>query len=168
MTRLEIIFAVHQVCQAMHSATDSDFAAVKRILKYPKGTITYGLHFSPGPLTHPARTKSDWAADTKDHRSISGSCVFLGNNPIIWLAKKQAIVAKSTMEAEYKVMAFAAVDLMWLKMLLQDFQIQLLPPSVISCDNLSVLALTLNPVFHARTKHAAVEFHFIHEKVQDR
>ena len=91
----------------------------------------------------------------------------LGSAAITWSSKKQPTVALSSTEAEYRGAAVAACEVAWLMMLLGDLGIQLQVPVVIYCDNLSSIQLARNPVFHARTKHIEVHYHFIRERVLD-
>jgi len=62
-------------------------------------------------------------------------------------------------------MAFATAELYWLRMLLQELQLPLKFPPVLWCDNIGALSLASNPIFHARTKHVEVNYHFIREKI---
>uniref|UniRef100_A0A2N9HT16 Reverse transcriptase Ty1/copia-type domain-containing protein n=1 Tax=Fagus sylvatica TaxID=28930 RepID=A0A2N9HT16_FAGSY len=100
-------------------------------------------------------------------RYIRGSLdhVFLGPNPITWSAKKQLTVSCSSTEAKYRALASASAELCWLCTLVKDLGIFLFDPPILWCDNVSALAIALNPVFHARTKHIEVDFHFIRERV---
>lgn len=123
ITRPEITFAVNSTCQAMHRPSNADYSSVKRIIRYLKSTIYSGLHYRKSPLVLQAFSDSDWATNPLDRRSITGSCIFLGQNPISWTTQKQRSVAKSSTEAEYKAMAFTAQDLAWLTMLLRDLHI---------------------------------------------
>jgi hypothetical protein len=79
--------------------------------------------------------------------------------------KKQPIVSKSSTEAEYRSLALATVELFWLRMLFQELHLYLPHPPTLWCDNLGALSLTYNPMYHARTKHIEVDYHFIREKV---
>jgi hypothetical protein len=167
-TRPDLSYAVNHICQFMHQPTDHHLVAAKRILRYVQGTLHHGLTFRPGPLSLTAFTDSDWAGDPMDRRSTTGLIVFLGHNPITWQSKKQPTVARSSTEAEYRALANCAADLAWVRMVLKDLGIFLHAPPTIWCDNLSALALATNPVFHARTKHVEVDYHFIREKVTNR
>jgi hypothetical protein len=100
-----------------------------------------------------------------DRRSTTGLIFFLGHNPITWQSKKQAIVSRSSIEAKYCALANCTANLAWVRMVLKDLGIFLAAPSIIWCDNLNALAIASNPVFHARTKHVEVDYHFIREKV---
>uniref|UniRef100_A0A2N9E1A3 Reverse transcriptase Ty1/copia-type domain-containing protein n=1 Tax=Fagus sylvatica TaxID=28930 RepID=A0A2N9E1A3_FAGSY len=164
-TRPDITFAVNRVCQFMHKPTSTHFVAAKRILRFLKGTLDKGILFQPGPLTLTAFTDADWAGDPSDRRSTSGITVFLGHNPITWVSKKQHTVSRSSTEAEYRSLAAGAAELAWLRQVLCDLGLYLASAPVIWCDNTSALALASNPVFHGRTKHIEVDYHFVREKV---
>ncbi|MCO5593637.1 hypothetical protein L7F22_047652 [Adiantum nelumboides] len=86
---------------------------------------------------------------------------------ITWSSKKQPTVALSSTEAEYRGATMAACEVAWLELPLGDLGIQVQRPVVIHCDNLSSIQLTQNPVFHAKTKHIEVHYHFIRERVFD-
>jgi hypothetical protein len=164
-TRPDISFAVHQVCQFMNAPTDIHLTAAKRILRYLRGTLDHGLHYTSGPISLSAFSDADWAGDPNDRRSTSGMLVFLGSNPITWSTKKQLTVSRSSTEAEYRALASASAELCWLHTLIKDLGIFLSDPPILWCDNVSALAIASNPVFHARTKHIEVDFHFIRERV---
>jgi hypothetical protein len=167
-TRPDLAYAVNHICQFMHQPTDQHLVAAKRILRYVQGSLHHGLTFRPGPLTLTAYTDSDWAGDPMDRRSTTGLIIFLGHNPITWQSKKQPTVSRSSTEAEYRALANCTADLSWVRMVLQDLGVFLCHPPTIWCDNLSALALATNPVFHARTKHVEVDYHFIREKVTNK
>jgi hypothetical protein len=164
-TRPDITFAVNRVCQFMHNPSSAHFVAAKRILRYLKGSLDKGVLFQPGPLTLTAFTDADWAGDPVDRRSTSGITVFLGNNPITWLSKKQHTVSRSSTEAEYRSLATGAAELAWLRQVICDLGLYLASAPIMWCDNTSALALASNPVFHGRTKHIEVDYHFVRERV---
>lgn len=164
LTRPDIAFAVNQVCQFMHRPTTVHWIAVKRILRYLNGTISYGLFYRPSSLHLIAYSDADYAGDPDDRRSTGGYCIFLGNNLISWSSKKQRGVSRSSTEAEYRQLAYTAATISWLRSLFQDLQLPLSLPRI-WCDNISAISLAANPVFHARTRHVSVDYHFIREKV---
>jgi hypothetical protein len=165
LTRSDIAFSVNQLCQFMHNPTTSHWTAAKRVLRYLKGSAHHGLFFGKGSLLLNAYSDSDWAGNPEDRRSTTGYAIFLGPCLISWSAKKQPVVSKSSTEAEYRSMAFATAELYWLRMLLQELQLPLKFPPVLWCDNIGALSLASNPIFHARTKHVEVNYHFIREKI---
>jgi hypothetical protein len=164
-TRPDITFAVNRVCQFMHRPSPAHFVAAKRILRYLKGTLDKGLLFQSGLIALTAFTDADWAGDPCDRRSTSGIIVFLSNNTITWLAKKQHTVSRSSTEAEYRSLASGAAELAWIRQVLCDLSLFLPSAPLIWCDNTSALTLASNLVFHGRTKNIKVDYHFIREKV---
>ena len=139
--------------------------AVRHTLHYVSATLDYALFYEAGmELQLYGYTNADWAADSMTDRRFMFS---LGSAAITWSSKKQPTVALSSTEAEYRGAAVAACEVAWLEMLLADLGIHVQVPVVIYCDNLSSIQLARNPVFHARTKHIEVHYHFIRERVLD-
>ncbi|KAJ4774690.1 Gag/pol [Rhynchospora pubera] len=166
ITRPDITFPVNKCSQFMHSPTSVHWSAVKRILRYLKGSADHGLLLKPSgsPLLH-AYTDSDWAGCPDDRRSTSAFCIYLGPNLISWSSKKQPTVSKSSTEAEYRSLALAGAELAWVQYILKELHITLSQPPVLWCNNIGATYLASNPMFHARTKHVEIDFHFIRERV---
>ncbi|MCH82167.1 retrovirus-related Pol polyprotein from transposon TNT 1-94, partial [Trifolium medium] len=168
LTRPDIAYSVNKVCQFMAHPLESHWKAVKRILRYLKGTIHYGLLLQPSSSSPPfslrAYSDADWATDQDDRRSTSGSCIFFGSNLISWGSKKQQLVARSSTEAEYRSMANTTAELLWIQSLLQELQVPFHTPTLL-CDNISAVSLAHNPILHSRTKHIELDIHFVREKV---
>ncbi|WVZ48888.1 hypothetical protein U9M48_000283 [Paspalum notatum var. saurae] len=166
LTRPDLSFAVNRVCQYIQSPTDAHWTAVKRILRFVKGTADHGLKIQKsGSMMLSGFSDADWAGCLDDRRSTSGFAVFLGPNLISWSSKKQNIVSRSSTEAEYKAIANLTAELIWIQSLLKELGVFLSKAPRLWCDNLGATYLTTNPVFHARTKHIEVDFHFVREQV---
>ncbi|KAJ0483795.1 putative RNA-directed DNA polymerase [Helianthus annuus] len=178
LSRPDITYAVNKVCQYMHAPTENHWSAVKRILRYLKGTSHFGLfirHDSASTLhaftdSHwqaglKAYSDADWAGCPDDRRSTGGFAVYFGSNLISWNARKQRTVSRSSTESEYKALADTVAELTWLEALLTELGITPKSSPTLWCDNLGATYLSANPVFHARTKHVEVDFHFVREKV---
>ena len=82
-----------------------------------------------------------------------------------WKSGKQRTVARSSTEAEYKALADGTVEVLWLRYLLSDLCISPSSATTIWCDNLGATYLSANPIFHARTKHVEVDYHFVRDRV---
>ncbi|XP_019158230.1 PREDICTED: uncharacterized protein LOC109154957 [Ipomoea nil] len=166
VTRPDLSYAVNRLCQRMQSPTTADWAVMKRVLRYVKGTLGMGLCIRKSEsLALHAFSDSDWAGNPDDRKSTSGFVVFLGSNLIAWSCRKQRTVARSSTEAEYKALADVAAEVTWLVSLLREIGF---PPDSapgLWCDNLGATYLCANPVFHARTKHVEIDYHFVRDKV---
>jgi len=112
-----------------------------------------------------AFSDADWAGCVDDRRSTGGFAVFLGSNLVSWTARKQPTVSQSSTEAEYKALANATAELLWIQKLLTEIGIHHPPRARLWCDNLGATYLSANTVFHARTKHIEIDFHFVRERV---
>jgi histone deacetylase 1/2 len=166
LTRPDISFAVNKVCQFLHAPTTSHWAAVKRILRYLKQSTKFGLKIGKSPsLLVSAFSDADWAGCLDDRRSTGGFVVFFGSNLVSWSARKQATVSRSSTEAEYKAVANATAEIMWIQTLLMELGIHAPRAAKLWCDNIGAKYLSANPVFHARTKHIEVDYHFVRERV---
>ncbi|KAE8692320.1 hypothetical protein F3Y22_tig00110840pilonHSYRG00040 [Hibiscus syriacus] len=162
-----IAFSVNRVAQFMQAPCEEHMVAVKRILRYLAGAADYGLLFSADDtrLCVKAFSDADWAGDAGDRRSMTGYGVFLGNNLVTWVSKKQKTVSRSTMEAEYRSITEAAAEVTWVTTLLSDLGVKSPDDPVVWCDNTSAVALSANPVYHAKSKHVDLDIHFVREKV---
>lgn len=148
LIRPDLPFAVNQLSQHLHSPTNANFQILKRFLRYVQGSSDLGLHITDGPSTLTTYSDSDWASDIHDHKSTSDYCSFLGPNLISWSSKKQIMIARSSPEVEYRAMALATAEIVWLHRILQDFNIPVLTSTSLFFNNLSALALTNNPKFY--------------------
>jgi histone deacetylase 1/2 len=166
ITRPDLSFAVNKVCQFLHAPTDIHYRAVKRILRYLKGTLYHGLVFHSSPnLDLVVYTDADWASCPDDRKSTGGYCAFLGSNLVSWSSSKQGVVSRSSAESEYRALADGAAEVKWLETLLGELKHPLKSPPLLLSDNISATYLAANPVFHARTKHVEIDHHFVRDRV---
>lgn len=127
-------------------------------------SIGLKLHKTSSTLVS-AFSDADWAGSGDDRRSTGGFAVFLGTNLVSWSARKQGTVSRSSTESEYKAVADATAEIMWIQTLLRELNINSPKAVKLWCDNIGAKYLLVNPVFHARTKHIEVDYHFVRERV---
>jgi histone deacetylase 1/2 len=166
LTRPDIGFPVNKVCRFLHAPTTVHWAAVKRILRYLKLDTRIGLKISKSrSMLISVFSDSDWAGSFDDRRSTGGFAVYLGSNLISWSARKQVTVSRSSIEAEYKAVANATAEVMWIQTLMKEIGLKFPSTTQLWRDNIGAKYLSANPVFHARTKHIEVDYHFVRERV---
>ncbi|CAN1323102.1 Retrovirus-related Pol polyprotein from transposon RE2 [Linum perenne] len=169
MTRPDIAYTTNKLSQTMHSPSTTDWVNLKRVLRYLKGTTTHGITLTRhNSHILSVYTDADWAGDTTDRRSTSAYVTYLGPNIISWSSKKQRTVSRSSTEAEYRALATASSELLWLTSLLTEIGAPLPAAPTVWCDNIGATYLSRNPVFHARSKHLEIDFHFVREKVANK
>uniref|UniRef100_A0ACD5XIQ9 Uncharacterized protein n=1 Tax=Avena sativa TaxID=4498 RepID=A0ACD5XIQ9_AVESA len=166
LTRPEISYAVQQACLFMHAPRTSHLHLVKRIIRYIKGTLDLGTSITPSSTSSlVAYSDADWAGCPDTRRSTSGFCVFLGDNLVSWSSKRQHTVSRSSAEAEYRAVAHVVAESCWIRHLLQELHRPIDRSTVVYCDNVSAVYLSVNPVQHRRTKHIEIDIHFVRDKV---
>ncbi|KAK6153180.1 hypothetical protein DH2020_012819 [Rehmannia glutinosa] len=124
-SRPDILHAVCLCARFQSNPKESHLSAVKRIFRYLKGTIQYGLFYPKNEIfSLKGYSDSDYAGNIDDRKSTSGSCQFLGDCLVSWFSKKQNCVSLSTAEAEYIFAAFCCTQLLWMKQTLADYKSQ--------------------------------------------
>ncbi|GKA70398.1 ribonuclease H-like domain-containing protein [Tanacetum coccineum] len=166
-TRPDLSYAVQQVCLYMHDPREPHFAALKRIMRYVQGTLELGLQLYASATTSlVGYTDADWAGCPSTRRSTSGYCVFLGDNLLSWSAKRQHTISRSSAEAEYRGVANVVAETAWIRNLLRELHSPLSTATLVYCDNVSAVYMSVNPVQHQRTKHIEIDIHFVRDMVK--
>ncbi|XP_019155017.1 PREDICTED: uncharacterized protein LOC109151872 [Ipomoea nil] len=166
ITRPDLSFVVNQLCQHMHVPTIAHWEQLKRVLRYVKGTVNFGLRFkqSSSREIH-VFSDSDWADCPEDRKSTSGFAVFLGSNLISWVCKKQRTVARFSTESEYKALVDVCGEVIWIMSLLHEIHVPGISVQKLWCNNLGATYICVNPIFHACTKHVEINYHFVRDRV---
>ena len=148
-TRPDLSFSVQTLSQFLQAPRASHLQALLHTLAYISGTISKGILLQGADkLILQAFSDSDWAACSFSRRSVTGYILMLGSSPISWKSKKQGTVSRSSSEAEYRAVAQAASEVVWLVRLLEDLGTTNLTPVKLTCDNQSALHIARNPAFH--------------------
>jgi transposase InsO family protein len=165
-TRPDLATSVGILSQHMANPGKDHWLGVKRILRYLKGTLDFGLRF--GGLhcdaTLVGYSDANWAGDLDDRISTSGYVFLVGDGCISWRSKKQRCVAKSSTEAEYVALSTATSECIWLRRLLGDLGFVQSSATTMYEDNQGAIALSRNPKDHERTKHIDIAYHFARER----
>ena len=111
-------------------------------------------------------SNADWTGSKEDMRSTSGYCVFVEGNLVSWKSKKQSVVSRFSAKSEYRAMTQSVCEIIWLHQRLMEVGIEIQIPTKLWCDNQVALHIAYNPVFHERTKHIEIDFHFVRKKIQ--
>lgn len=164
-TRPDIAFVTSYLSQFNLNHDAQHWKAAKRILRYLKGTIDYSLTYQKtNSLNVVGFCDADWANDLNDRKSYTGFVFILGNGAISWEAQKQCLVALSSTEAEYIALSESAKEAIHLKGLLNEL-ISYDEKIILCNDNQSAQKLACNPVFHNKTKHIEIKYHFVRQTV---
>jgi hypothetical protein len=161
ITRLDSSYALGVVSQFMQTPRKPHLDAVRHILRYIKHILQCGIFYEAKSQLQVHRyTDADWANNVSDRRSTSGFMFSFGSGVVSWNSKKQPTVALSSTKAKYKGATIATCEIVWLQKLLLDLGQSMDAPFVIYCDNINNILLANNLVYHARTKHIDVHYHF--------
>jgi len=162
----DICFVVNTLSQFMVQPHHICWITAKNLLRYLYGTINYGLRYSVGNLRLHEYSDVDWVGSVVDRKSMSRWCFSLGSASISWMSKRQKSVALSTTKAEYIAASMACCEVVWLRKLFSELFEHVLDTTVIYCDNQSGIHLSENLVFHNRSKHIDIKYHFIRDMVE--
>ncbi|CAI0389528.1 unnamed protein product [Linum tenue] len=165
------MYAICMLSRFMEAPTRQHMFAAKRVLRYLKGTSTYGIWYKRKDKNSKllGYTDSDYAGDLDDRKSTSGYVFFIAGGAISWASKKQPVVTLSTTEAEFVAGSYCAAQCVWLRKILEQmgWEDSVSAATKVLCDSSSAIKLSKNPVFHGRSKHIDVRFHFLRDLAKE-
>ena len=171
-TRPDLSFAVGMLSRHLKTPTRRDWERAKRVLRYLKGTIGYGIRYSSDEYAKNDKlviySDADYAGDKETRCSTTGYVALFAGGLISWKSQLQKTVALSTMEAEYMALSAAVQEAIWLRRLQEELGISKGgEPTTLFCDNQSTIFFTKDPVQHQRSKHIDVRCHFARQAQQE-
>lgn len=158
VSRPDIAYAISVLSQVLDKPLKLHWCLVKKVLKYLKGTSSWGIMYKSSP-----NSKLECFSDSD---STSGMLFKYSGGAITWASKRQTCIALSTTEAEFVAASQASKEAVWLHRILLDLCFSIDRP-VLQIDNQSAIRLIKNPEFHSRTKHIDIRFKFVREKFQN-
>lgn len=169
LTRLDICFAVQTLSQFLQALKRFPMEVALRVVRYIKRQPAMGILMSSRKQNRPtAYCDADWAVCPNTRRSVTGFLVKHGDSLISWKSKKQTTISRSSAESEYRSMASAVSEIVWITGLYKELGKDLELLVELYCDSKAALQIAANPVYHERTKHIEIDCHFIREKIQMR
>uniref|UniRef100_A0A2N9H4X0 Integrase catalytic domain-containing protein n=1 Tax=Fagus sylvatica TaxID=28930 RepID=A0A2N9H4X0_FAGSY len=169
-TRPDICFAVSMVSRYQSNPGPAHWRAVKRILRYLRGTSDHALCYHGRDLRLTGYSDADWASDKDERKSTSGYAFILGGGAVSWCSKKQSCIALSTMESEYVACSAAVQEAVWLRRFLQRLGVTAHAEDAVLLysDSTSALAYAKGPKYHGKAKHIELRYHYIRDMVSQR
>jgi len=171
-TRPDLTFSIGQLSRLVYCYGKENWAAIKRILRYVKGSMDKGLVFDKNSsCILQGFSDSDWAGDRETRRSTMGFTFIFVGAAVSWGSKLQKTVALSIMEAEYVALCEARKEALWLNKRVQGLASHGLRMAIsvgpinIKVDNSGCIDFSKNPVEHKRTKHINIRYNFVREAI---
>ena len=180
-SRPDIAYAVGKLARFCDSPKTKHWVAVKRVLRYIRGTSKIGLCYD-GLLDGTVDCQdsvmktdlfgycdSDWAGDVSDRKSTSAYVFMRSGSAISWCSRKQTVVATSSCEAEYIAMSEACKEGIWMKRLFSDIpaDTDLSQGIKILNDSQSAQKLSANESINRRNKHIDIKYHFVRHVIEE-
>ena len=169
-TRADIAFAVNKAAQAVVKPTVGNWQAVKRILRYLKGTENWGIFFRGGESSFMSFSDADYAGCLETRRSTSGVVCKIGTGAVNWMSRKQQSVSTSTTEAELMAASDGAKEVIWISRVWNELhstnEAKLKIP-ILFVDNMGTIKLIRNNEFHRRTKHIEIRHFWVRERCEE-
>ncbi len=170
-TRPDLAYSVFWLAEFSSNLTDEHWKALKRVIRYLQGTKNLAFCYTRtyGLLSFSAWTDASLGENPDKSRSTSGFVILLAGSPVAYKSQKQQSVMSSSTEAEYMGQILAATNIMWIRGLLKELEIEGTVSKgamVIYADNQVAITLAENPIFQKQNKHIAIWYHYIRDLIK--
>ncbi|XP_074352333.1 secreted RxLR effector protein 161-like [Apium graveolens] len=168
-TRPDLAYPVSLVSRYQSNPSQAHWEAVKRIMKYLKGTLHHKLVYREDALDIIGYYDVDLGGDKDDGKSTSGHLFILTGAAVCWGSKKQGCVVRYTQEAEYVACSMSAIHAVWIRRFLLELNLNLVNrPIEIYCDNTSTINLIYSGANSSNGQHIELQYHYIHDIVVEK
>lgn len=164
-TRVDIAHTVARLAQFTNAPEKQHWIAAKRLLRYLQATSNLGLVFRKNGKSVIGYSDADWGNCPIDRKSYSGYVFLMGGSAVSWKSQKQRTTALSSTEAEYISLSEATKEAIYLRRLLLELGFENAAKISMHVDNRGAECLANDPVYHSRTKHIDIRYHFIRDVV---
>ena len=164
-TRPDVAYAVGVLARHGNKPTVESCLLMVHLLQYVRGTVNKGIRFSNDCFDMHIFTDADWAGDQITRKSTTGFIVFAAGGPISWQSKLQPTVATSSMQSEYQALYAGMQEIVWLRGVLAELKLPMSEPTPFFLDSQSAQDRATNPVYHKRSKHIEIKYHWVREHV---
>jgi hypothetical protein len=169
-TRPDLAYALQQLSQFLHNPGPLHWKAVKRVLRYLRGTMSHGIRLGGSDYVNKpflsAFVDANYAMCPDTRRCVSGYIVLFFGSLVSWLAKKQNLVTLSTTEAEFVALALCIQECLYIRQLAGELLQTSDQPTVVYEDNQSTIKIAENAEHHGRSKHIDVRYMFVRDLVE--
>ncbi len=164
-TRPDIAYAVGLLARFATKPSVVTCRLIVYLMQYLRGTVNKGIKFSGSSFDMHVFTDADWAGDVISRRSTTGYVVFGAGGPIAWQSKLQPTVSTSSMQSEYQALYAGMQEIVWLRGVMAELGLPFVEPTPFFLDSQSAEDLATNPVYHKRSKHIEIKYHWVREHV---
>jgi hypothetical protein len=154
-TRPDIAYSISRLSRYTSNPDKNHWEALRRVLRYLKYTIDYGLHYTRYPPVLEGYTDANWISDSNESKSTSGYVFTIGGGAVSWRSSKQTCIARSTMESEFIALDKAGEEAEWLRNFLNDIPLWPKPLTAICvhCDCMSAIARAKSHIYNGKSRH---------------
>jgi hypothetical protein len=169
-TRPDISYAVGVLCRFSENPGREHWSALKRVIRYLKGTKDFKLTYGPEQATDDpfvTHSDADLGGNVDNSRSTAGFVISVGGGAVLWSSRLQRHTSLSSTESEYTTASATGCEIIWMREFLDEIGYDISSPSILFVDNNSAVQVAKNPEHQSTMKHVNRSYHWIREKVTD-